>query len=904
MPTSAKNLFRFCASCVSTLLCWAVWIVLGITLATLLYIGLAEELPVPDFLLRRAEARMAASGFELKFGRARFDPTGKVLLENVELRSRQFEDPLLTCRLLYVRHNFWSLLSGWTLPSEIHIEGAALQLPAMLSPSGTTEPVVRDLAAVLRHDDNGWYVAQCDGRLGNLALSVEGPAPTFARGRPAQPQPLEELSQRFLRSARQLVPVLYRLEAFETPALAIRLESKRAEVFFTSGGARRPWDQPVVTGPIAASAVIPLDPGAHSVPVHVATSRIAYGDTLQAAQLRAVVRAEFQVEKFSAKADEILLALGAVHYADETADAPLLTADLSAWPTVRTRLATRLDGEVVAAEVEAQLQERSARLHAEGRASADLIKRVLAKHTPRAAPYFIFGDPVAFQADAVLAPGWKFARLASRVDAGRLDSRGVQITAARGRIDINGTDFLAHDARVVMGDNFARGSYWMDFASTDYRMLLEGQLRPPAINGWFRGDWWLAFWNRYFAFPVAPPTADVDIQGRWKEAWRSNNFVHARARAATVWGGDFDTIEATVFVRPSFAHGWELHGTRAGGAERLDGSFQRAGVPNSRDTARFEFDFSGNPAPAVIARMLEGRADEVLGTLAFTEAPQVHAWGAIDRGQAAYQFTGETAKPLHYFGFPLDGVKVRGSVAGADVRLDVIEFATAGGQGKARASLTGSAGERRLGFDAYVNNALLGRAVHAVEEYQANRQKQPYTPGRDSKFVRQAANSQLDVSLSAQGNPADLATFVGSGNASLRGAQLGEVHLFGLLSQVLSAVSLSFSSLKFDSARTSFEMSNGRLQFSDLKVTGPSATIDARGRYSFVSNELDLNAKFKPYDQPGSLLAAAVSLVVNPLTSILDLKLSGPLGDPKWSIDIGAPSTTPKTPDKPAATKQ
>ena len=54
-----------------------------------------------------------------------------------------------------------------------------------------------------------------------------------------------------------------------------------------------------------------------------------------------------------------------------------------------------------------------------------------------------------------------------------------------------GPDFLAYDARVLMGENEAQGSYWMNFLTTDYRMLLTGRLRPADISGWFHGDWWL-----------------------------------------------------------------------------------------------------------------------------------------------------------------------------------------------------------------------------------------------------------------------------------------------------------------------------------------------------------------------------------------------------------------------------
>ncbi len=914
MPAPTHHWFntglRFCASCCLTVTCWGAWIVLGTVLVGLTYIALARELPVPGFVLRRAETELAKSGLALQFGRARFDPTGQILLEDVQLRTKPFDDPLLTCRLLYVRHNFWSLLAGWTLPEEIRIEGAALQLPAMLSPTGTTEPVVSDLVAVLRSEGKVWRVEQFAGHMGRLTLTVQGEIAGSAPTAGSSPLTLEALTARFLSTARNLAPVIRRLEAFDEPTLAVRLEvnpalGNTADLLFSATAARQPWDQPLVLGPLAVGTRLRLDGrGARALPVHIATRRVSYRGEITAENVRAILKAEVQPEKVTGRALELQAAAGSVDYLGEQALGPVLRADLSAWPVVHSTAAAQIDGEFLAAEVEARLTEQSARIHAEGRVAPDLINRVLAKNTPRAATYFIMGDPVAFSADAVLAPGWHFDRVASRVDAGRLDSHGVKITAARGRIDIVGSSFLAHDARVTMGENEARGSYWMDFTTTDYRMLLDGRLRPVDINGWFPGNWWPAFWNKYFAFPVAPPTAEVDVQGRWKDPSLSTSFVRAFARSATVWGGDFEHVDATVFVRPNFTHGWNLASTRAGGTQGVTGNFKRFGGPSGRETARFEFDFNTNADTAVLGRMLEGRADEVLGSLRFTQPPQVHAWGAVNGSTPAYRFTGEAQGGLHYYGFPVDTMRVAGGVSGSEVHLGEIEFTAAGGQGSGRATLTGPPASRRLGFDVFVNKANLGRSVRAVQEYEANRLGQPYVASAESKFIQQTANSSLDVALSAQGDPASVRSFKGTGNAALTGAELGEVHLFGLLSQVLSGLSLSFSSLKLDAARSSFELQDGALYFRDLKVTGPSAVIDARGNYTLATNALDFSAKFKPYDQPGSLLAAAFSLVLNPLTSILELKLGGRLDDPNWSVSIGSSSApnapAPAKPAKPA----
>ncbi len=908
-----------------SILYWTVWLVLGTTLAVLVYIALARELPVPDFVLRRVEARLAEANLVVKFGRARLDPTGKILLEDVQLRFKQFDEPLLTSRLVFVRRSFWSILAGWPVPDEIRLEGAALQLPAMLSPSGITEPLVGDLAVVLRHDENTWRVDQLAGRIGALTITAQGQINSPPRAPGAPPPSLGEIAARFLKIGRRLVLEVHQFDAFDEPSLAVQLDSpagigNTAAFLFTARGAREPWGQPLTLGPLAVTATVRLDgPGERTVRLHAAvrdatnrdegkTGAAAHRHEFAVDNLRAIVSAQFRPENFSARPVEAFVAAGRVTADGESALAPFLHADLTRWPEVReirASLATQINGEFLAAEVEAKLKEQSARIRAEGRAAPDVINRVLARHTPRAAPFFVFGDPVTFTAEAVLAPGWHFDRLTSRVASGRLDSRGVKISSARGRIDITGMNFLAYNARVETADNDeARGSYWMNFRTTDYRMLLTGHLRPPNISGWFHGDWWTSFWNEHFAFPVAPPEANVDVQGRWRDATRTDFFGQAEVRSASVWGGDFERVDALVFLRPLYTDVISFNGTRAG-AQRLSGRLKRFADGNARETRRLEFDLDGSLDPKIYGRMLPGKADELLSTMQFSSFPQLHAEGAIE-GQSPgvtpnLTFNGRTDGGMKYYGFPLESAKVTGSIAGNEIRLEDIQVTVANGKASGKAVLSGPPESRQLGFDLYLNGADLTRMIRATEEYQAHRTGQKAASITDSKFLKRATGGRLDVAMSAQGSPGVLASFAGSGNASLTGAELGEIQLFGLLSQVLSGLSLNFSSLKLDAARTSFRLVDGRLRFPDLRITGPTAVIDATGDFAIAAGTLDFTAKLRPYEENRNLLTATINTLIKPITSILELKLTGPLTKPDWSIVVG--SSAPHPPASPVVDK-
>lgn len=894
-PKPAPTVLRFCASCGVTLACWALWLVLGASLAVLAYIAVAKELPVPDFVLRRAEANLAKANLGIKFGRAQLDPTGKILFENVQFYSHQFAEPLLTCRLLYLSRDFWSVLAGRPVPDEIQLEGASLLLPALLSPSGTTEPLIRDLSLVLSHDDQRWLVEQFTGRVGQLVVTAQGEFTLPGRtSGGAAPSP-DEIIARFLKTSRQLALAVHRLDAFDQPALAIRLESppavgNTAHLLLTAGAAHQPWGQPLNIGPLAIAGTLRLD-GKEPRPLrlHAAARRANYRETYGADLVRAIFTAEVRPENLSASPRELLLAAGSLNVPGGSALGPVIRAGFERWPEVQAAVQAGIDGEFLAAEVDAHLRAETARVRAEGRVAPELISRVLTQITPRAAPYFVFGDPVEFQAEAVLGPGWRFARLASRVNAGRIDSRGVKITAARGRIDIDGMDFLAHDARLELDDNFARGSYGMNFTTSDYRMLLDGRLRPPAINGWFRGDWWLDFWNAHFDFTAVPPAAEVEVSGRWRDATRTFYFGSTDARNAGVWGGNFEQTHAVIFLRPGFTHALTLDATRAGGAQRLAGTFKRF------SDGRFDFDFAGNLEPAMLGRMLDGKADDILASLRFSRPPQLHAQGTLD-AVSRYSFTGQADGGLHYYGFPLQAVQVAGAVDGERVRLDDIQFTAVGGKGSGQADVTGPANARRLGFNVAVTGADLARTLRATEEYQAGLTGEKITVTKESKFMKRAEGGRLDVALSAKGVPGELNSFTGNGNASLTGMELGEIHLFGLLSQVLSGFSLNFSSLKLDTARSSFRLQDGRLLFPDLKISGGSAVIDARGNFTFASKALDFTARLKPYEENRNLFTAAIGIVINPLTSILELKLTGPVSNPDWSIVVGGSSSHPEAP--------
>src|SRR5436190_1310819 len=84
----------FCGACVWHLLRWTLWLVLVVLLVFQAWIAASRELAVPSFMLRMIEERLAASQVEIKFGHARFDQSGRILVENVRISLPAYREPI------------------------------------------------------------------------------------------------------------------------------------------------------------------------------------------------------------------------------------------------------------------------------------------------------------------------------------------------------------------------------------------------------------------------------------------------------------------------------------------------------------------------------------------------------------------------------------------------------------------------------------------------------------------------------------------------------------------------------------------------------------------------------------------------------------------------------------------
>jgi hypothetical protein len=893
MRRAFQNLWtgtRWCSACACSFTLWSLWLVLALLLGAQTYIATHQELEVPGFLLRSLEERLAASGVRATFGRTSFDPTGRVLIENARLSLPAFNEPIISARAIYVRLNPWALASGQFEPRELRLSGASLAIPAMLSPSGRAEEILRDLDTTLIPHAQTLELAQLSGRVAGLSLIAHGAIylpprdPTRSGSLPIA----EFLARHYAAISRQLATAIAQLQALDQPTLQLELAPSEsriaiAHVTLFARGLKLAIPQAVQAYGLHVVTKIPLFGDAPvTARLDLTADSVALPFGAHALQVRALVqgtlrpgRLQFLPRKLDVSAD----ALSAAGFAARSVVAHLTPGPL---PQLTAAVHGLLLGAPLAFQVEADLAAQTATVRFDGTISPTILTPLGANIRVDVRKYFDFATLDHAAGEARLGPGWKFEHLSARVAFRGVDAYHVRLEEGRARFTFDGRHFYASEVFARIGDNFAHGTFAQDLGSFDYRFLLEGRLRPLAISGWFR-DWWPNFF-RQLQFPAAPPAASVEVAGRWTEGRRFRVFVFADSAQPVIRGGALDRVRTRLFISPGYYDAPEVFATHATGTAQ--GTFSYSTDPVSQAARSLHFEVVSSLDPSLAVTMLGPLGASIFAPFQWSAPPELKISGQIDGPSApggahtAFQIAGRTTGEFRFQDFPVEDLVFTAATRDNDIDVTSMQARFAEGLLTGNAKIFGQGPARRIRFDYTLKNAGLSRAVATLQAFTARKQGVPVpAPG---KFLQEKANVHLDLTAAAEGSYQDLLSYHGAGHATLQGAGLGEVQLLGLLSELFK-----FTSLRFNSARTSFQIDGPKLTFPDLTLRGANSAIDAHGEFALDRRVLDFKAKIFPFQESNSLLKSVVGAVLTPFSNIFEVKLRGTLDKPEWSFVVG-----------------
>lgn len=894
MPLRPNQLWqaaRVGTDAVVTFLCWLVWIALFLVFLAQIVSAISRELTVPTFVLRSLEERFQQSGVHARLGRATFDPTGGIVLENLRLSLPAYAEPVADIRAVYIELNPWLLAAGQFEARRIHATGVSFSVPAMLAPSGRSEQLLGDLDVVVSPTDRELRIESLATHLAGIPVTASGAihlAPQREIDRVAPLPFVAALAEHYPAFSRQLIRAAEHITPLDGAALHVSLSpsSTRGAVAHLRLTARQihlPQFRGLHATNVYATARLPLlGETSALITANVHAAELRTDDDVLAQHVAAHTRGFLRRDPLSFDPREIQLTARALTTRGFLLDSVAAHVEPSAWPRVDATLLTSYAGHPAALRGRVDFNQRTAALDFDGVLSPALLDPITTLVRRDLRPFLHIGAPIALFAHAALGPEWRFENATARIATRDIGGRDVIFDSLSGELAFDGQHIVATHASARLGDNFARGRFEQNIVTHEFRFLLDGQLRPLVIAPWFR-EWWANFFET-LEFPRSPPVASVDVAGRWRAGHETSVFLFAEARDAVIRNAPFDHARTRMFIRPNLIDALELFGTHNGG--ELRGTFTRHFDVTQHAWRELTLSFESTLPFTHGAPLIGPQLAPLLDPYTFETNPDLKIIGHFE-GPAAPQgakytlsIRGDSTGAFSFHRFPARNLSFAATVRDREVTLDRFTAEVANGTLSGTARVWDDAGARRLAFDASLRGASLGRAVSSVAEYIALRRGDP--PPAPDRFVSSKTNVRLDLSLSADGPVDDLYNYRGSGNAALQGAELGEIRLLGGLSALLD-----FTALRFNSARSDFKIEGPTLVFPAVDITGENSAIQAHGDYSLQRRQLDFNARVFPFHEGGSLLQNVVGAVLTPLATILEVKLTGPLDQPKWAFVMG-----------------
>ncbi len=883
---------------------WASWLLLLSVLAAQLYVLSSRHILLPASARHAIEARLAEHGLRVKLGLVRIDFSGDVRCEDVRVGPLSMEDPLVTVSSVYTNIDLGNLLMGELSLSEVRVSGMDLHLPGMQSLSGVDEVMVGGVDLELHRSGREIVLSHLAGYVRQVPVQVYGRFPTPSAQDGAQSASLKEqvktLSTAWLGVARQIQAADSWLGAFDTPRVDIKLMAEgnagaEAKVEFRAAGIDLGKLPGGATGflfgvradstlPLSELGRVPLDiEGAVAslqLPREITAQGLAFRLSGAPGGAYGFAPSLLELEFASLRWREI--EIGPLASTASQPEDGRFAVDLSlSLAGAPWRVQGTVEPKTGTAEVALDGFVEAATLTFAGRQIGRELGNLL-----------IPAQPAPLHVRASFAPGWKLARAQGSLHSGHVLVGGVPLDETGAEFTYDGKRVFCDNLVLRLGDSLAHGSYEMDARTMDFRFLLTGGLRPMGIDKWFH-SWWSDFWST-FTFNASLPVADVDVLGRWGDLTATQVFVQADCADTGLKGVNFERVRTRLFLRPHWFDIRHFDVIRAGhGAQ---GWLSRTLNLDKNTWTTMEFEVDSTLPLETIGELFKQESAELLAPYAFTAPPLLKLRGRVASAAAVggkhehIDIDLSSTGAMTYHGFPLADLKVKALLRDERIELPELAVVFARGGAKGTALVQGPADARRLSFNIALADANLGAAMQAVAQLQPNTAAAPaVSESGKAARARQTLYDQgkLDLTLAAEGMYSDFFSFNGNGRAVIHGSELGQLNLFGPLSEALSGSLINLGSFSLNRVEAPFALQGERLRFDELRITGPSALIQAKGFYRLRDGTLDFATKVFPFDENSSVVGNAVGFVLTPFSRALEVKLTGTLNSPSWIFAYG-----------------
>lgn len=165
------------------------------------------------------------------------------------------------------------------------------------------------------------------------------------------------------------------------------------------------------------------------------------------------------------------------------------------------------------------------------------------------------------------------------------------------------------------------------------------------------------------------------------------------------------------------------------------------------------------------------------------------------------------------------------------------------------------------------------------------RQEMGLVPDADAvDAIEPDTRNELSLTAWGEGILGVPESFTAEGEFVLIDPLITRVHVFGVFSRILDALQLGIGSFTLNEATGAFSYEKDRLDFSSLRMTGPSSRVEARGYWDRLSNEMDFRLKSYPLQELNIPLISQIALVLVPISHVFEVRVWGTPDEPQWRL--------------------
>ena len=419
----------------------------------------------------------------------------------------------------------------------------------------------------------------------------------------------------------------------------------------------------------------------------------------------------------------------------------------------------------------------------------------------------------------------------------------------------------------------------IDLKDQDYHFLLKGTLYPSDFKT-LLPNWWQSIFKKFSFTNQSQVQADFSLYGNFKKPipdqflgsilakefhYRSVYFPYARFR---VQGSNYCTAITLDEIQMDQGH--------------ASGQLMTTIKPDGfQEVESLRIDLIGSLSTQNAARLFGGKTGQVLDRFKSKESHPFIFKSAFfnphykqHSGKSYYNLIINTEKSFRFFQRPFDSLHAE--LYGRDSN-HFIRSASAGfAQGTAhlQADIT-----QTQTPDPQIQLILkLSECNYDLSSQYLFRQIQSNTASAHNRAI------ELDLELESKGALFDLTGHQGFGSLKIQGEQLSQIYLLGPFSKALDELKIPIGTLKLDHLESHFKIHGPSIHVPKLEINGKQSHIYGGGYIQIPDQTIDFDIKVDPLKNTklSFTILGELGSRFNPLTHILDFKVSGTAQEQKW----------------------